>query len=79
MEQVLKQKARKWLGIGDETKAVDPAKYTWGDLQDRVEELNKGGLVLSNQYGMVFLLNKQGQIILNLTDLVSREERMRYA
>ena len=79
MEQALKQKVRKWLGIGDETKVVDPAKYTWRELQERVEELNKGGLLLSNQYGMVFLLNKQGQIVLTLTDLVSREERMRHA
>lgn len=53
--------------------------YSWEDLEARVKEINKGGLILSNQYGMVYLLNQQNQIILNLSPLLTREERMRHA
>lgn len=54
-------------------------KYSWEELEERVKRLNKGVVILSNQYGMVFLLNPEGEIILNLTELVSKKERMKHA
>lgn len=41
-------------------------KMKYKELEYRVSEMNKGGLVLSNQYGM----------LLNVTEFVSKEERM---
>jgi len=58
---------------------MSKVKYTYKDLEERVEEMNKGKLTLSNQYGMIFLVNDQNEILLTLTDLVSKEERMKHA
>lgn len=54
-------------------------KYTWDDLKERVEEINKGKVILSNQYGMIFLLNQDNEILLCLTDLVEESERKKYS
>ena len=54
---------------------------SWDELEERIAELNrvKGNLVLSNQYGMIFLLDGDNRIILNLSALLTREERMKHA
>jgi hypothetical protein len=45
-------------------------KYTWEQLKFRVDAMNIAKQIfLSNQYGMIFLLNEEGQILLNLTDI----------
>ena len=54
-------------------------EYSWAELVSRVEELNKCTVILSNQYGMILLLNSHNEIILNLTALVSKEERMKHS
>ena len=57
------------------TDLKDKKYYTYEQIKNRMEALNAGDLTLSCQYGMLFLLNKDNQIILNLTDLISPEER----
>lgn len=53
--------------------------YSYLDIEMRIAELNKGGIVLSNQYGMVFLLNKNNEIVLNISGLLTREERLKHS
>lgn len=52
---------------------------SYEELEERVEEMNKGGLILSNQYGMLFILNNDNEILLNVTEYVSKKERMKHA
>ncbi len=51
-------------------------KYSWYELKARINEINKGEVTLSNQYGMIFLLNKKGDILLRLDSLLTKKERM---
>jgi hypothetical protein len=56
-------------------------QYEWQDLKERIELLKelKGDVILSNQYGMVFLLTQDNRILLNLSPLLSKAERLRHA
>ena len=55
--------------------------YNYEEFKRRIEAINeqKGNLVLSNQYGMLLLLNEQNEILLNMSELVSYRERMENA
>lgn len=53
-------------------------QYSSKLLQERLEYLKslKGEFFFSNQYGMHFILNEEGGIVLNLTALVKEEDRV---
>jgi hypothetical protein len=51
-------------------------KYTWSELQYKVRAIKAAkDVVLSNQYGLIFLLNEKGQILLNLTDITELQQQ----
>lgn len=52
--------------------------YSWEEMREKSEILKRYGLILSNQHGMLFLLDEEGWIVLRLDPLVSEEERSRY-
>lgn len=54
-------------------------QYTVEELEERVAEINKGGVILSFQYSMVMLLNQDNEILLRLDPLVSREEALEHS
>lgn len=45
------------------------ALYTEAELKQRVKLMSGQDLIFSNQYGMLFILNKDNQILLNITRL----------
>lgn len=57
------------------------ARYTYAQLRERIKILNeiKSDIMLSNQYGMLFLLDSEGRIILRIDELVSKKERLEQA
>lgn len=45
-------------------------RYTWDELKVRIEHIEASSAIhLSNQYGMIFLLNEKGEILLNITGI----------
>lgn len=51
--------------------------YTMDELKERIKYLASAKVSLSNQYGMLFLLDAEGRIILRLDNLVDEKERMK--
>lgn len=48
--------------------------YILEQLEDRIQEMNKGGLILSVQFGMVMILNRDNEVLLRLDSLVDKDE-----
>jgi hypothetical protein len=69
---------RRWpVAEGEDRKGQH---MSYEELLERVGAMNESAeLMLSNQYGMLLLLNDKNQVVLSLSHLVSREERMRNA
>lgn len=69
-----------WSARGDLEKSPVQCKktpiYSWATFMERAKILKGHGLTVSNQYGMIFLLNEDGDILLRLDALVSEEDRM---
>lgn len=69
-----------WEARGDIEKSPDTRQktpiYSWATFMERAKILKGHGLTVSNQYGMIFLLNEDGDILLRLDALVSEEDRM---
>lgn len=49
-----------------------PAKYSYTELQERVEYMSNKNLHFSDQYGMLFILDDEGHIILRINGLLTK-------